>query len=139
MSKALELADPLITVGQGQYSKARRARAPPLPSDPSKSQPLAPALQRPMQPSAHLTHTPSPRAPQIHDVLVAQPLYKQLYDTAMAVPAFVTGTGLYRAGYPLVAPVADPVISNFTKSTARGGALGGGQRRGRAAGVCEGM
>ena len=45
-----------------------------------------------------------------------QPLYKKLYDTASAIPAKAKDTALYRRGYPLVAPVADPVISNFTKS-----------------------
>lgn len=71
--KALELADPLITVGQTQYTKA-------------------------------------------HDVLVMQPLYKRIYDTAATLPAKVSDTTIYKKTYPLVAPVADPVYSNFANS-----------------------
>lgn len=73
VSKALELADPLISVGQTQYTKA-------------------------------------------HDALVMQPLYKKIYDTAATIPGKVQETSLYRKGYPLVAPVADPVITNFANS-----------------------
>lgn len=53
---------------------------------------------------------------KMHGMLVGQPLYKKLYETVSSVPAKVADTALYRKGYPLVAPVADPVISNFTKS-----------------------
>lgn len=51
-----------------------------------------------------------------HDLLVGQPLYKKLYDTAFALPAKVQETALFGKVYPLVAPVTDPVVSNFTNS-----------------------
>lgn len=46
----------------------------------------------------------------------SQPLYKQIYEVTTTLPAKVTTSPLYRRGYPLVAPVADPVITNFAKS-----------------------
>lgn len=73
MPKLLEIADPLITIGQSKYAQA-------------------------------------------HDLLVVQPLYKKLYETAATLPSKVADTTLYRRGYPLVAPVADPVLTNFSKS-----------------------
>jgi hypothetical protein len=73
VAKALEVADPLISVGQAQYAKA-------------------------------------------HDLVVAQPLYKKVYDAAAGLPALVADAPLVKAGYPLVAPVADPVLANFSKS-----------------------
>lgn len=73
VSKALELADPLLAVGTSQYARA-------------------------------------------HDVLVAQPLYRALYEVAAGAPAKVAASPLYKAAYPLVAPVADPVIGNFQRS-----------------------
>ncbi|GBF96333.1 hypothetical protein Rsub_09403 [Raphidocelis subcapitata] len=45
-----------------------------------------------------------------------QPLYKKIYETATTLPSLVADTTLYRRGYPLVAPVADPVLTNFSKS-----------------------
>lgn len=51
-----------------------------------------------------------------HEAVVMQPLYRTLYATAAALPAKVADTGLYRAGYPLVAPVADPVLDTLAKS-----------------------
>lgn len=51
-----------------------------------------------------------------HDLLVVQPLYKKLYDTATAIPSKVQDTTFYKRGYPLVAPVADPVYTNFANS-----------------------
>jgi hypothetical protein len=73
VNKLLEAADPLISAGQSQYTKA-------------------------------------------HDMIVMQPLYKKLYDTATTLPAKAMDTTLYRKGYPLVAPVADPVLSNWSNS-----------------------
>lgn len=55
-----------------------------------------------------------------HDFLVSAPAYKKLYDTAVSlatvVPAKLQDTPVYSTVYPYVAPVADPVITNFTKS-----------------------
>ncbi|GBF97312.1 hypothetical protein Rsub_10003 [Raphidocelis subcapitata] len=53
---------------------------------------------------------------QAHDMLVMQPLYKKIYDTAATLPSKAKDTTLYRRGYPLVAPVADPVLTNLSKS-----------------------
>lgn len=53
---------------------------------------------------------------QAHDIIVVQPLYKKIYETATTLPSLVADTTLYRRGYPLVAPVADPVLTNFSKS-----------------------
>lgn len=51
-----------------------------------------------------------------HGAIVMQPLYRSLYDTAASLPAKVADTPLYKAGYPLVAPVADPVIGKLARS-----------------------
>lgn len=51
-----------------------------------------------------------------HGLLVMQPLYKRLYDTAATLPAKAKDTAIYRKGYPLVAPVADPVLSEWSNS-----------------------
>lgn len=71
--KVLELADPLISAGTTQYTKA-------------------------------------------HDLLVMQPLYKKLYDTAATLPGKAKDTAIFGKVYPLVAPLADPVAANFTNS-----------------------
>ncbi|KAI8473428.1 MAG: hypothetical protein J3K34DRAFT_410717 [Monoraphidium minutum] len=81
MPKVVELADPLITVGQAQYARA-------------------------------------------HGALVAQPLYKRLYDAAASLPPALRSSGLFAAAYPLLAPVADPVVANFAASRTLAG-LGG--------------
>ena len=74
VSKALELADPLLAVGSSQYLKA-------------------------------------------HDLVVAQPLYARLYAAATGeLPRALAASPLCKAAYPLVAPVADPVIGNLQRS-----------------------
>jgi hypothetical protein len=45
-----------------------------------------------------------------------QPLYKKVYDAAATIPGKVTETVIFKKGYPLVAPVAEPVITNFSNS-----------------------
>lgn len=55
-----------------------------------------------------------------HDYLVAQPLYKQAWDlvfsTAGKVPELPVVKQVVDLGYPVVAPVVDPIGSNITKS-----------------------
>jgi hypothetical protein len=51
-----------------------------------------------------------------HELVVMQPLYKKIYDLTAGIPALVADAPLVKAGYPLVAPVADPVLANLSKS-----------------------
>jgi hypothetical protein len=87
------------------YTLLLSSPPPCLASDPDR---LSPSPTAPF-PSPHPTPPPQ-----------AQPLYKKLYDTAttaaISFPAKVKETSAYGVVYPYVAPVADPVITNFSKS-----------------------
>lgn len=56
----------------------------------------------------------------IHDTLVSLPVYKQVWELVLTVGSSAQDTWVFKKwlelGYPVVAPVADPVRSNFANS-----------------------
>ncbi|KIY93168.1 hypothetical protein MNEG_14794, partial [Monoraphidium neglectum] len=44
------------------------------------------------------------------------PLYKRFYDITTSLPGALQESPLFGRVYPLVAPVADPVVANFSNS-----------------------
>ena len=73
-------------------------------------------ISRPSPRRNHALPLTAPCAPPLIAPPQSQPLYKTLYDTTSTLSTKFTEAPLVGKAYTFVAPLADPVVANFTNS-----------------------